>query len=127
MTFAVQLSKDDPTPPYEQLRRQIAGAIGSGLLPAGTQLPTVRQLASDLGVANGTVMRTYEELATDGLVRKGRGAGTTVAEIPALSPTEQRERLDRLTQTFIVDARLLGATNDQLVEALNRHLVVSRV
>ena len=124
MTFAVHLSKDDPTPPYDQLLRQIAAAIGSGLIAAGTQLPTVRQLAGDLGVATGTVMRTYEELEIDGLVRKGRGAGTTVAAIPVLSPTDQRDRLDRLTQTFIVDAKLLGATDDQLVDVLNRFLSV---
>ena len=45
----------DPTPPYEQLRRQLADLIGSGVLSAGDRLPPVRQLAADLGLAVGTV------------------------------------------------------------------------
>ena len=122
MTFAVRLDATDPTPPYEQLRRQIADAIGSGVLPAGTQLPTVRQLASDLGIATGTVMRTYAELDTDGLIRSARGAGTTVAEVPTMSPNDQRERLDALTETFVSNARLVGATDTQIQAALTRLL-----
>ena len=122
MTFAVRLDAADPTPPYEQLRRQIADAIGSGVLPTGTQLPTVRQLASDLGIAAGTVMRTYAELDTDGLIRSARGAGTTVVEVPTMSPNEQRERLDALTETFVSNARLVGATDTQIQAALTRLL-----
>ena len=52
----------DPTPPYEQLRRQLADLIGSGVLSPGDRLPPVRQLAADLGLAVGTVARTYREL-----------------------------------------------------------------
>jgi len=119
MILAVHLSKDDPTPPYEQLRRQIVDAISSGVLPTGTQLPTVRQLASDLGVATGTVMRTYTELDTDGLIRSSRGAGTTVVDAPKLTPDEQQARLDSITKTYVLDARLLGATDDQITQALS--------
>jgi len=122
MTFAVRLTKDDPTPPYEQLRRQIADAISSGVLPAGTQLPTVRQLARDLGVATGTIMRTYTELDTDGLIRSARGKGTTVVDAPTLAPDEQQARLDSITKTYIMDARLLGATDDQITQALSETL-----
>ena len=122
MTFAVRVDATDPTPPYEQLRRQIADAIGSGVLATGTQLPTVRQLAGDLGVATGTVMRAYAELETDGLVRTARSAGTTVAAVPTWSSTDQRVRLDSLARTYIGNARLLGATNEQLTAAIQRCL-----
>ena len=59
MTLQVRVTRDDPTPPYEQLRRQITDAVDAGLLQPGVRLPTVRQLAADLGIAPGTVMRTY--------------------------------------------------------------------
>jgi len=122
MTFAVRVNPTDPTPPYEQLRRQITDAIGSGVLPAGTQLPTVRQLAGDLGVANGTVMRAYTELETTGLVHTARGAGTTVAAAPQWSPDDQRGRLEALTRSYVTDARLLGGTPDQIVTAVQTQL-----
>ncbi|WP_435201230.1 GntR family transcriptional regulator [Janibacter sp. GS2] len=68
------------TSPYEQLRHQIEGLIGSGGLAAGDRLPTVRQLAADLGVAPGTVARAYRELEQRGLL-EGRGrAGSFVAD-----------------------------------------------
>ena len=52
MTVAATVDPDDPTPPYEQLRRQLAGYITTGELPAGTRLSPVRQLAADLDLAN---------------------------------------------------------------------------
>jgi DNA-binding transcriptional regulator YhcF (GntR family) len=67
-----------PVPPTEQIRSQIAALIRAGELSADARLPTVRQLAGDLGVANGTVARAYRELESAGLVRTGRAAGTRV-------------------------------------------------
>ena len=46
-------------PPFEQLRVQILELVGKGELAPETRLPTVRKLASDLGVAPNTVARTY--------------------------------------------------------------------
>ncbi len=64
--------------PFEQVRTQIASAVAAGQLSAGTKLPTVRQLAADLGLANTTVARAYRELEADGVtVTHGRG-GTFV-------------------------------------------------
>lgn len=54
-----RIDPTDTRPPYEHLRLQIATAITSGLLPDGTRLPTVGQLAGDLGIAPGTVMCNY--------------------------------------------------------------------
>ncbi|MGX6602097.1 GntR family transcriptional regulator [Micromonosporaceae bacterium Da 78-11] len=79
----------DPTPPYEQLRRQLAELIRAGSLPAGSRLPPLRQLAGDLGLAVGTVARTYRELETAGLIVSRRGGGTRVAEAPAGPGTAQ--------------------------------------
>jgi len=59
VTLAVRVDAADPTPPFEQLRRQLAEAIQAGALTAGSRLPPVRQLVGDLGLAPGTVMRAY--------------------------------------------------------------------
>ena len=67
------------TPPYEQVRSQLAAQIGAGTLVPGTRLPSVRQLAQDLGLAVNTVARAYRELEAAGLVEtRGRG-GTVVS------------------------------------------------
>ena len=69
-------------PPYEQVRTQVAAGAADGTLPAGTRLPTVRQLAAELGVAANTVARAYRELETDGVIvtqgRRGTFVSSTV-------------------------------------------------
>ena len=73
----------DPTsgvPPYEQLRSGIARQAADGFLPAGTRLPPVRTLASDLGLAANTVARAYKELEADGVVETLGRRGTFVID-----------------------------------------------
>src|SRR5215467_9740372 len=67
------------TPPYEQIRAQIADQARNGRLPSGVRLPTVRQLALDLSVAPGTVARAYRTLEEGGVIETRGRHGTFVA------------------------------------------------
>ena len=71
------------TPPFEQLRIQIASRVASGEVAPGTKLPTVRSLATDLGLAVNTVARVYRELETDGVVVTEGRRGTFVSRTAA--------------------------------------------
>ena len=78
----MELLRIDPASseaPYEQVRRQIAEAAAAGIFAPGHKLPTVRQLASDLGIAANTVARAYRELEADGVVETHGRNGTLVA------------------------------------------------
>jgi len=68
-----------PTPPYEQLRAQLARQIQDRSLTVGTRLPTVRRLAADLGLAVNTVGRAYRELEEAGLIETRGRAGSFVS------------------------------------------------
>jgi GntR family transcriptional regulator len=74
----IELDPHSDEPPYEQIRIQIRALIAVGTLEAGTRLPSIRQLAGDLGVATGTVARAYRELDADGVVRSRGARGTIV-------------------------------------------------
>lgn len=121
-TLRVDLAS--PVPPYEQLRAQVAGLIATGDLLAGARLPSVRQLATDLGLAGGTVARAYHELELAGLV-EGRGRhGTVVRPRPAASVAE-RSRQDALAPAVEQLARTaheLGLTEDVTVAAVRHAL-----
>ena len=121
-TTALRLVPGDPTPPYEQLRRQLADLIGAGVLGAGDRLPPLRQLAADLGLAAGTVARTYRELETAGLVVSRRGGGTRVAEGARRPAAQLRRGLRDAAQAYVQTARLLGAADDEVREAVARAL-----
>lgn len=94
------------TPPYEQLRSQIASRAASGDLPSGTRLPTVRALAAELGVAVNTVARAYRELEADGVVVTEGRRGTFVAASPAAGNPDVRAAAEQYAAT----ARRLGLT-----------------
>ncbi|QNE46212.1 GntR family transcriptional regulator [Glaciihabitans sp. INWT7] len=66
-------------PAFEQIRSQLATLIFLGTLPSEVRLPPVRQLATDLRVAPGTVARAYAMLESEGLVTTGGRAGTKVS------------------------------------------------
>lgn len=66
--------------PSEQIRDQISGLITTGALARGDRLPSVRQLASDLQVAPGTVAKSYRVLEADGLITSRAGSGTRVSD-----------------------------------------------
>ena len=75
------IDPSSPTPAYEQIRNQVVAAIADGSLRPGTRLPTVRQLAGDLGLAANTVARAFRELETEGHVAT-RGRNGTVVLAP---------------------------------------------
>jgi GntR family transcriptional regulator len=119
MSSELTVDSDDPTPPYEQLRRQLVDLIEAGLLQEDERLPPLRQLAGDLGLAVGTVARTYRELEAAGLVRSRRGGGTRVA-VTAAKPSarERQARLASFAAAYVMKARSLGASDAEIVEAV---------
>jgi GntR family transcriptional regulator len=122
----LHVSTSDPTPPYEQLRRQLVDLIGAGRLDRGQRLPPVRQLASDLGLAVGTVARTYRELEAEGLVVTRRGGGTRVSDdAPHRSTSALAGELQDLATGLVRQARRLGASDEQIRGALEAVLETS--
>lgn len=65
-------------PLADQIQDQVRGLINAGMLPAGQKLPSVRQLAGDLGIAPGTVAKAYKALENEGLLVTRIGSGTRV-------------------------------------------------
>lgn len=66
-------------PLFDQLRTQVIDGVREGALPPGTRLPTVRELAGQLGVAVNTVARAYRELETAAIVETRGRFGTFIA------------------------------------------------
>ena len=97
------LDPSDSVPPFEQIRVQLAAAIEAGDLEPETRLPTVRQLAGDLGLAINTVARVYRELELAGLIEtRGRhgsfvtGATSRTRVLAAEAAGEYVRRIDEL-------------------------------
>lgn len=102
------------SPPYEQLRAQIADQARNGALPAGYRLPTVRALAADLGLAANTVAKAYSTLEADGVIETRGRHGTFVA---AAGDASVREAA-RAAQEYAARARRLGLGHDAALAAV---------
>lgn len=109
---------ESPVPVYEQIRSQVTEMVELGTLRSGTPLPTVRQLAADLGIAPGTVARCYQELRLRGVVTGGRRRGTRVAAVPTLSPAARSSRLQDAAVRLVGAARILGAADQEIHAAV---------
>lgn len=115
MSLQIRISDSDPTPPFEQLRRQLDEMIRSGSVVDGQRLPPVRQLAADLSLAAGTVARAYAELEKGGLVLSRRGAGTRVTTPTSVILSDVRdERLTALVEEVARHAVALGMSAEAL-------------
>ncbi|HEY0000251.1 MAG TPA: GntR family transcriptional regulator [Actinoplanes sp.] len=94
------------TAPYEQVRLRIASLAAEGALPAGTKLPPVRTLATDLGLAANTVARAYKELEAAGLVET-RGRLGTVVTARAAGTSRQAQQA---AEAYAARTRALGVS-----------------
>jgi GntR family transcriptional regulator len=118
----IEVDSNGATPPYEQIRVQIMTMINAGTLAAGTQLPTIRQLAGDLDIAPGTVARAYTELERAGLVTSRRRRGTVVAERQEQSESVRGEQLDEAARAYALAAYRLGVGGAAALTALRGQL-----
>jgi DNA-binding transcriptional regulator YhcF (GntR family) len=75
----VRVDPQASKPLFDQLRGQVIDGIRAGRLPPGTRLPTVRELAGQLGMAVNTVARAYRELESAGILETRGRFGTFVA------------------------------------------------
>lgn len=73
-----QLDPNSTEPIYQQLSTRIMEDIRRGTLPLGSKLPTVRDLAEEMGLARGTIKRAYDELERLGAIEMTQGRGSYV-------------------------------------------------
>jgi GntR family transcriptional regulator len=118
MTMAFRLDSSSGVPFYRQIIDQVLLAVADGRLKAGTQLPTVRQLAVDLSVNLNTVAKAYREMEIRGIVQTQQGTGTFIAARSATKSRERRKALQDLVDRVIANGEALGIPMDDLVEAL---------
>lgn len=117
----ITIDKHSGIPVYIQLGERIRLLIREGRLQPGDPLPTVREMAVELGINANTVARVYRELQADGVLRLERGVGTSVAETQGEPPAPDAFReVERKALELIGLARQAGmrcGELSQLIEA----------
>lgn len=102
---------------YEQIVNQLKNAIVSDELKQGEALPSIRALATDLGVSVITTKRAYEELEKEGLIRSVAGKGFYVCEYNTdYLKEKQLVMLEKRLNEIIDDAKQAGLDCAEFIE-----------
>ena len=106
-------------PIYEQICRQIKGAIASGALKSGEPLPSIRALAKDLKISVITTKRSYDELEAEGFLYTVAGKGCFVAEknLDLIREQQLKELENHLTAAAGL-AKSCSVTVEELIDML---------
>ena len=105
----IRIDLDASTPVNRQIVDQIRMLLVEGTLPAGADLPSVRRLATDLGVHFATVADAYRTLAEEGWLEISHGRSARV--LPRQTPVAGRdasESFRRRLRQLIAEARSQG-------------------
>ena len=111
----IKLDTTSATPIYVQLRNQIVMGIGRGDLKIGEGLPTVRQMAEDVGVNTMTVNKTYAILKQEGYIEIDRRHGAKISPQVDLSG-QFREKVENELTLLISESSLKGLSHDEFME-----------
>src|SRR5260370_2529510 len=101
------LRADDPAPVYVQIERRIRMGVADGTLQPSDHLPSVRDLARQLGLSPNTVGRAYANLSREGVISGRAGGGS---EIPTPERLDQPPLLPTPVQRVRSLAHQMAAT-----------------
>ncbi len=116
----ITLNAADSSPLYKQVADRIRHLIARGALREGMALPSVRQVAGDLGVNLNTIAAAYRELQEEGLVTVRHGAGTVVAAGRVRAP--DREELRKSLRAAITQLVLAGLSGTAILKLAEQEL-----
>ncbi|MCR1872894.1 PSM export ABC transporter transcriptional regulator PmtR [Mammaliicoccus lentus] len=116
----ILLQNNSNQPIYEQIKEQIKANILQGKVEPGTPLPSMRELASDLGVSLITTKRAYVDLEQEQFVTSIRGKGTFVKEQDAsIMKEKQFIVIEELAKELTKQAKLIGMDLKEINEIIS--------
>ena len=117
-----RLAARSNVPPYLQLVEQVRQALRMGLLEAGDQLPTVRDVAESIAINPNTVLKAYRELEHEDLVEGRPGLGTFVIRSLAGPSLASHAKLRRDLLSWLQRAKDAGLDHEDIVALLETTL-----
>ncbi len=120
----IRIDADSAVPIYLQIIQCVKHQVATGELKPGQQLPTVRELATDLRINPNTVARAYTQLDVDRVISTQQGRGTYVRERPDDAHLNQvrQDYLKTLMDSVVGQALSMGYTADEIRAALEAQL-----
>ena len=117
--MVLKIDMSGAIPIFLQIRNEIVKGIGKGDVSAGENLPTVRQLASELGINTMTVSKAYQLLKSEGFIETDRRKGAVVKGTHELKGSLEglyREKLEGELELLSAEAKLRGLDKQEFID-----------
>lgn len=108
------ISQTDKRPMYLQIMEQIRQRVAIGDWAPGHMIPSIRQLAVDIGVSMITIKRAYLELEREGIIVTHHGRGSFIASDLAVGTRSRERELVQMLELAVRSASLLGLSPKEL-------------
>ena len=109
------ISNQSELPIYAQIKEQLKEQILNGQIPEGSTLPSIRQLAKEVGVSVITTTRAYSDLEAEGFIATMQGTGSVVLSKDNSMVREQYlMRIEEGLMTAIQTAHVMGMPDEEL-------------
>jgi len=108
------ISQTDKRPMYLQIMEQMKQRVAVGDWAAGQAIPSIRQLAADIGVSVITVKRAYLELEREGVIVTRQGKGCFVASDSGVGSRIREQELAQRLEQAVRSAAMMGLSQKHL-------------
>ncbi|AJD32580.1 GntR family transcriptional regulator [Clostridium sporogenes] len=112
----LQIDFESQIPIYEQLKRQIIQGIAKGYLKPNDPLPSVRQMAEDIGINLHTVNKAYNILKSEGYVTIDRRVGAVISSNLPKKTDEYKNNLKEELKYMTADAHCRGFSKEDFLK-----------
>ena len=118
MILNLDFSSDVPI--YAQIKEQIIKSIASGDLKLNESLPSVRNMAEEIGVNLHTVNKSYNLLKDEGYINIDRRKGAMVNNLPLDKKDENVEKIKSTLELLTAQSYLLGMSREEFIDYSNK-------
>ncbi|WP_125152433.1 GntR family transcriptional regulator [Clostridium rectalis] len=116
----LKIDFESELPIYEQMKRQIIQGIAVGNLVAGEILPSVRQMAEDIGINLHTVNKAYNILKGEGYLTIDRRKGAIINDkLPKITEETNTKLIEELNY-IIADSKCRGFTKEEFLDLCSK-------
>ena len=118
MILDLDFSSDIPI--YSQIREQIIKSIASGDLKINESLPSVRNMAEEIGVNLHTVNKSYNLLKDEGYINIDRRKGAIVNKLPLDKNSSNTNKIESMLDLLVAQSYLLGISREEFLSYSNK-------
>lgn len=112
------IDTESPIPVYQQIKNQLKGMITSKELSRGIKIPSIRELASMLGVSINTVARAYYELEREGFLKLDGRRGSIIINVPEPDEKQRKDFLIKLTEEYLLRTKEFLYPKDEIIKII---------